>query len=102
VKWGATINLRCKNLAPPMSQLGQSQTFDDVCITSVKPPIADSCPTSREVRDGRSAANCSLFDHFVGAGEQRLIAKLKLGWQLNSVLVPNFCQSHAWNSSYRN
>ena len=34
-----------------MGTLGQSQTFDDVCIRPLSPPIADSCPTSDEVRD---------------------------------------------------
>jgi hypothetical protein len=34
-----------------MSVQGQSQTLDDVRITSAKPPIVDSCRTSREVID---------------------------------------------------
>jgi len=49
-----------------------------------------------------SATDCSLFDHFVGVGEAEIDRELKLGWQLNSVLVPNYCQSHVLNSSYRN
>jgi hypothetical protein len=46
-----------------MSALGQSQTFDDIRIPSVKPPIADSCPTSREVRSAisRHATNKNAF-----------------------------------------
>src|SRR5215471_4250847 len=28
--------------------------------------------------------------------------ELKLGWQLNSAPVPNYCQSDVLNSSYRN
>jgi hypothetical protein len=58
-----------------MSALGQKQTSGHVRVMSALPPKADIGTQSRNVRfvplaDLCSAANGSLFDHLVGAGEQ--------------------------------
>src|SRR5262249_36952771 len=59
-----------------MSALGQKQTFRNDRPMSALPPKADIGTQSANVRfvpkaDICGAANCSLFDHLVGRGEQR-------------------------------
>ena len=41
-------------------------------VMSALPPKADVCGTTRDVRYGPIADIGLLFDHFIGAGEQRL------------------------------
>jgi hypothetical protein len=60
--------LRCKSLEPPMSQLGQKCLIGLECNISASPPksrhrAVDHCRLVPRF----SAANCSLFDHLVGA-----------------------------------
>src|SRR4029077_8684935 len=63
---------------------GQSQTFDDVCITFVKLPIADSCPTSREVQDGPKCDICSATKKapFVTPSSSARTAPCLCSWRL--------------------
>jgi hypothetical protein len=44
------INLRCKNLEPPMSALGQKRTSDHVRDMSALPPKADITERDWHVR----------------------------------------------------
>jgi len=53
---------------PPMSALGQKQTYAVQNGMSALPPKADMCGATRDVRFGPIAdtciaANCALFDH---------------------------------------
>src|SRR5262245_40424282 len=59
-----------------MSVLGQKQKFAPQKVMSALPPKADMCGATRDVRFGPKADSCSaakrsLFDHLVGAGENR-------------------------------
>src|SRR5262245_36313529 len=54
-----------------MSALGQKQTCAPHQPMSALPPKADMCSATRDVRYGPKADIGYLFDHFVGAGEQR-------------------------------
>jgi hypothetical protein len=40
-KWGTTINLRCKNVALPMSLMGQKATSAGIQAMSALTPISD-------------------------------------------------------------
>ena len=51
-EWGSMINLRCKSLESPMSQVGQKQTFCHVRLESVLLPITDIRQMGRHVRSG--------------------------------------------------
>jgi hypothetical protein len=50
VKWGAAINLRCKNTELFMSALGQKQTSERLRAMSALPPKADIGQHRRDVR----------------------------------------------------
>jgi hypothetical protein len=59
-----------------MSALGQKRTFGEDETMSALPPKADIVQHGGNVRfvpgaDSCTAARSILFDHFVGAGEQR-------------------------------
>jgi hypothetical protein len=59
-----------------MSALGQKRTYAVQKAMSALPPKADMCGATRDVcfgpiADSRSAAKRSLFDHLIGACEQR-------------------------------
>jgi hypothetical protein len=75
------VNLRCRNSEPRISGVGQSRSFGDVASMSGLPPKAAVDQTSGDDSEVPQAAmsRCSnlpgqtseLFDHLVGAGEQR-------------------------------
>jgi hypothetical protein len=57
-----------------MSALGQSQTFDDVCITSAFPLMATKSRTSHHVGDGPKADIAPAFltvENFATWGDQK-------------------------------
>jgi hypothetical protein len=54
-----------------MSALGHKQTFALHQPMSALPPIADMCSALTHVRFVPIADMAQLFDHFVGASEQR-------------------------------
>ena len=59
-----------------MSELGQKRRFNGAPLTSGLPPLADIFSDRGHVSkvpdsDSCTAANKALFDHLVGAGEQR-------------------------------
>ena len=75
-KWGLAVSLRGSNPGTPMSALGQKRTLKRLHPMSALPPKADMVQHDCDVRfvpkaDICGAANCNLFDHFVGRGEQR-------------------------------
>ena len=54
-----------------MSALGHKQTCAAQKVMSALPPKADMCSATRDVRFVPIADIAILFDHLVGAGEQR-------------------------------
>ena len=67
--------LKASTLRPHMSALGQKQTCAAQKVMSALPPKADMCSAQADVRLVPIADSCTaqsiLFDHLVGAGEQR-------------------------------
>ena len=74
---GLDVKLHGNNLEPPMSALGQDGTWQRILLMSALPPKADIGTQSWNVRFVpkadimRRSKSGLLFDHLVGAGEQR-------------------------------
>jgi len=71
-KWGLGVSLHRGNPKPPVSALGQKQTFRNVRPMSALPPIADIGTHSQDVcfvpkADILRCGETSLFDHLVGS-----------------------------------
>ena len=60
-KWGSGVSLQGSNPGPLMSALGQKQTLE----------LTRGMSALCQKRTFCAAAELALFDHFVGAGEQR-------------------------------
>ena len=52
ILWNEVCIVHHSKGEPPMSETGQYLPTSDVCVTSVQPPITDSCRTSGQVGSG--------------------------------------------------
>ena len=82
-KWGLGVRLNGSNLKPPMSALGQKQTFETLRSMSALPPKADIRCCSSNVRFVPKAdiLRCSKIVLFVAshliAASERSLRRLK-------------------------